>query len=121
MGILDDLKNTVTRSLKNEVGDVVLHRESGTYNVASGTTNTVEISFSGTGFSQSVSEEYMDDNVVDMSSREIVIYQSTLTDSNGNEIEPDQGDEIEVDGERYKSVVIDSEPSQTVWVVVGTQ
>lgn len=123
MGLLDDLKTTVTRTLASgtdQVGNTIeLIRESGTYNVASGTTNTVELIYSGTGFSQSISDKYMDESVSPNDGREVIIYQSTLTDSNGNTIEPDIGDEVRINGVRYDAVIVDTGPSQTIWKVVG--
>jgi len=121
--ILNDVKTTVTRTLASGTSKVgssaVLIRESGTYNVASGTTNTVENRYSGTGFAQSISDKYMDDSVSPNDGREIVIYRSTLTDDQGKEVEPDVGDEVEFDGIRYDAVVVDTGPSKTLWTVVG--
>lgn len=123
MGILDDLKTTVTRTLASgtsQVGkNVELIRESGTYNVVSGTTTTNELTFSGTGFSQSISDKYMDESVAPNNGREIVIYQSTLTDSSGNTKEPDVGDEVKFNDIRYDAVTVDEDPASTLWIVVG--
>lgn len=121
MSFLDDLKRDVTDTLKGDLRDLELIRESGTYNIASGTTNTTEIVYSGTGFSQSVSDKYIDKSTADLSDREIVILQSTLTDSQGSEIEPEASDDVKIDGERYSVVQVNEGPSATLWTVVGTQ
>lgn len=119
MGIFDDLKNDVTNALEDDIGKTVeLVRESGTFNVISGTTNTVEITYSGTGFSQSISEEYMDDDISFNSGREIVIFQDTLGPS-GTTVTPEVGDTLKIDDSQFESMIIDEGPSSTLWTVVG--
>lgn len=118
MGILNDLKTDVTNALKDEVSDLELIRESGTYNVASGTTTTTELIYSGTGFDQSVSDEYMSEEVTAKNSREIVLFQSELGPS-GTAITPEVGDEVDYEGTRFDIMAVDSGPSDTLWTVVG--
>lgn len=121
MSLLDDVKDTVTNTLQNELKSVKVLRESGTYNVVSGTSSTSTLTFSGEGFSQSVSEEYMELSTVSSDDREIVILQSTLTNTSGVEKIPKTGDRVKLDSNTFDVVAVDEGPSSTLWTVVGTK
>lgn len=119
MTIFDDLKSDVTSDLKNELSNIEVIHESGTYNVVSGTTTTTEFIYSGTGFDQAVSDEYMDEEVTAKNSREFVLLQSELTNSSGTVISPEVGDEVRYEGTRFDIIAVGSGPSDTIWKVVG--
>lgn len=121
MGLLDDVRSTVTQNLEDDLKPVELIRESGTYNRVSGTVNTSTLTFSGTGFSQSVSEEFMDVSTVSKDAREIVILQESLTNANGDKKEPKTDDRVKIDKETFDVVAVNEGPSSTLWITVGTK
>ena len=119
MAILDTVSKEMNRALKNEVEDITFVQVDESLDVATGVVTETTNEFACKGHDQEVSEKFLDNTEVDLSNREFIILQESLTDNNGNQIEPDTDDKVKINGTTFGIVMVGEDPSSSIWQIVG--
>lgn len=117
------IADTVKTELYGTLYDVTFVKVSETYDPQKGQTTTTTTDYTCRGFIGEFGKNVVSDGLAKQTDAKFVILQETLTDNNGNKIEPSGEDQIKHDSTTYSviqesgSFGIQQDPASATWEI----